>query len=64
MHRARVVVRSQLQAARRNKSTTAESKVVSSGGGIRDIPKDYPFLFQLGVATAKTSAADLVCQVG
>lgn len=27
------------------------------------IPKEYPFLFQLAVATGKTSAADLVCQV-
>lgn len=35
----------------------------TSSGGIMSLPKDHPFLFQLGVATAKTSAADLLCQV-
>jgi hypothetical protein len=31
-------------------------------GSILAFPKDHPFAFQLMVATAKTSAADLVCQ--
>lgn len=35
----------------------------ASKGGLMAFPKTHPFAFQLGVATAKTSAADLVCQV-
>lgn len=35
----------------------------SSAGGIMAFPKNHPFLFQLGVATAKTSVADLMIQV-
>jgi hypothetical protein len=35
----------------------------SSAGGIMSFPKDHPFAFQLMVATAKTSAADLVVQM-
>ena len=34
-----------------------------STGGILAFPKNHPFVFQLGVATAKTSAADLMVQV-
>lgn len=34
-----------------------------SSGGVMSIPKDHPFLFQLGVATFKTSAADLMAQM-
>ena len=36
---------------------------VASKGGLLSFPKDHPFVFQLIVATAKTSAADLLCQV-
>jgi len=35
----------------------------SKAGGILSFPKEHPFAFQLIVATAKTSAADLVCQM-
>lgn len=35
----------------------------ASKGGIMSFPKTHPFAFQLMVATGKTSAADLVCQV-
>eukprot|EP00594_Rhizosolenia_setigera_P010565 CAMPEP_0178978212 /NCGR_PEP_ID=MMETSP0789-20121207/25008_1 /TAXON_ID=3005 /ORGANISM="Rhizosolenia setigera, Strain CCMP 1694" /LENGTH=271 /DNA_ID=CAMNT_0020667875 /DNA_START=39 /DNA_END=854 /DNA_ORIENTATION=- len=47
---------------------TAEKKVVSEAaasteGGLLAFPKNHPFLFQLMVATGKTSAADVVCQV-
>lgn len=35
----------------------------ASKGGLASFPKDHPFAFQLMVATAKTSAADLMCQV-
>mmetsp|Transcript_24053 Transcript_24053/g.37095 ORF Transcript_24053/g.37095 Transcript_24053/m.37095 type:complete len:278 (+) Transcript_24053:190-1023(+) len=45
------------------KASSANTASASSGGGIMSFPKDHPFVFQLGVATAKTSAADLVCQV-
>jgi Mpv17 / PMP22 family len=42
-----------------NVSTEASA----SSGGIMSFAKENPFVFQLGVATAKTSAADLVAQV-
>jgi len=59
------VVRSRVyHSTRRNaKSTTEEaSSTVSASGGVMNFPKDHPFTFQLIVATAKTSGADLVCQ--
>jgi len=34
-----------------------------SSRGLMSFAKENPFLFQLGVATVKTSAADLTCQV-
>jgi len=40
------------------KSSTAPT----SGRTIISFPKDHPFAFQLIVATAKTSAADVLCQ--
>ena len=40
----------------------AETTAEKSSGGLMSIAKDHPFAFQLAVATAKTSAADLVCQ--
>ena len=47
---------------------TSSTKVVSESAaskssGIGSFVKDHPFKFQLGVATVKTSAADLVAQV-
>jgi hypothetical protein len=51
-------------AAEAAKSTTkaaAETATKGSSGG--SFVKENPFLFQLGVATTKTSAADLVAQV-
>lgn len=39
------------------------SKVKESSGGVMSIAKEHPFLFQLGVATVKTSGADLMAQV-
>lgn len=44
-------------------SQAAASSSSSSSGGFMALAKENPFLFQLGVATAKTSAADLVAQV-
>ncbi|CAB9529475.1 Mpv17 / PMP22 family [Seminavis robusta] len=50
-------------------TTTTKAKVVTeaavekTSGGIASFPKEHPFAFQLMVATGKTSAADLVCQV-
>jgi len=41
----------------------ATEAAVSKSTGMRSIVKDHPFKFQLGVATVKTSAADLVAQV-
>lgn len=42
----------------------AASKVKeSTSGGVMAIAKEHPFLFQLGVATVKTSGADLMAQV-
>lgn len=46
----------------RTKSTGTKTKTEASGK-LSSFPKEHPFLFQLGVATTKTSAADLVCQV-
>lgn len=37
--------------------------VEASKGGIMAFPKTHPFAFQLMIATVKTSAADLLCQV-
>ena len=48
------------------KSTTkaaAETVSKESSGGLMSYAKENPFMFQLGVATVKTSAADLVAQV-
>ena len=39
------------------------SEAGSSSGGIMSFAKENPFIFQLGVATGKTSAADLMAQV-
>jgi len=41
----------------------SNSKNSGSTGSIMSFPKDHPFAFQLGIATAKTSAADLMAQV-
>jgi len=41
---------------------SATAVASSSSGGIMSFPKEHPFLFQLIVATGKTSAADIVCQ--
>jgi len=41
----------------------AKSSVDASSGGIMAFPKTHPFAFQLMVATGKTAAADLMCQV-
>lgn len=35
----------------------------ATSGGITSFPKEYPFAFQLIVATSKTSAADIMAQV-
>jgi hypothetical protein len=40
-----------------------EAAVEASSGGIMSIPKNHPFAFSVGVATVKTSAADLVAQM-
>jgi hypothetical protein len=45
------------------KAAAAEAPAEKSSGGIMSIAKDHPFYFQLGVATVKTSAADLLVQV-
>jgi hypothetical protein len=47
-------------------STTSKASSASakeSSGGIMSVVKDHPFYFQLGIATVKTSAADLLAQV-
>jgi hypothetical protein len=47
-------------------STTSKASSASakeSSGGIMSVIKDHPFKFQLGIATVKTSAADLLAQV-
>lgn len=44
------------------KSASEDASNAVSSGGIMSFPKDHPFTFQLIVATAKTSGADLVCQ--
>ena len=49
-------------AAKPAAEATAET-AATKGGGITSFPKDHPFAFQLMVATGKTSAADLMCQV-
>lgn len=41
---------------------SATTAAPSSSGGIMSFPKEHPFVFQLIVATGKTSAADIVCQ--
>jgi len=43
-------------------SSRPSSSSSSSGGSFSNWTKENPFLFQLGVATAKTSAADLMVQ--
>lgn len=43
-------------------SEGASSGTTSTSGGIMSFPKDHPFTFQLIVATAKTSGADILCQ--
>ena len=42
---------------------TAETTTAESSSGIMSFAKENPFVFQLGVATVKTSAADLVAQI-
>eukprot|EP00538_Stauroneis_constricta_P002180 CAMPEP_0119560854 /NCGR_PEP_ID=MMETSP1352-20130426/16034_1 /TAXON_ID=265584 /ORGANISM="Stauroneis constricta, Strain CCMP1120" /LENGTH=267 /DNA_ID=CAMNT_0007608915 /DNA_START=9 /DNA_END=812 /DNA_ORIENTATION=- len=42
---------------------TTVASVPKPSGGLMNIAKDHPFAFQLGVATAKTAAADLLVQV-
>ena len=42
---------------------SAEATVEKASGGILAFPKNHPFAFQLGIATAKTSAADIMAQV-
>ena len=59
MSTLRLQSRNALNIIRRSESSSSSS----GGGGLMSIPKEYPFLFQLAVATGKTSAADLVCQV-
>ena len=58
-------VESKASVSTSSSSSSAKKAVVEEAGkgGVMNFPKDHPFLFQLGVATAKTSAADLVCQV-
>jgi len=43
--------------------SNASSATESSISTIRNFPKTNPFAFQLIIATGKTSAADIVCQV-
>ena len=56
-------------AAAKSATETATTKGGGGGGGggggsgILAFPKNHPFAFQLMVATGKTSAADLMCQV-
>ena len=45
------------------KVSSESTAASSSEGGIMAFAKENPFVFQLGIATAKTSAADLVAQV-
>lgn len=55
------------QAAKRifhsTKQQYSAKPVTEASSGILSFPKQYPFAFQLFVATAKTSAADLMTQV-
>eukprot|EP00980_Cylindrotheca_fusiformis_P009164 scaffold1996_cov127-Cylindrotheca_fusiformis.AAC.1 len=44
-------------------SAKAASSSKNASGGILSVAKDHPFMFQLGIATLKTSAADLMAQV-
>lgn len=44
-------------------AAASKSGSTASNGGILSFPKENPFKFQLMVATTKTSAADLLCQV-
>lgn len=46
-----------------NTATKVASETSASSGGVMAFAKENPFVFQLGVATAKTSAADLLAQV-
>ena len=57
-------VKSSVEAATKApiKEAATEATAEKSAGGFMSIAKDHPFAFQLGVATVKTSAADLVCQ--
>ena len=43
--------------------TDAPLLAESSFSKLGNWPKEHPFLFQLGIATAKTSGADLIVQV-
>uniref|UniRef100_A0A7S1ZPE5 Uncharacterized protein n=1 Tax=Trieres chinensis TaxID=1514140 RepID=A0A7S1ZPE5_TRICV len=68
VRRANALNRSGINGPRIFHSTTQRCKsttdaVSTSTGGIMAFPKEHPFVFQLIVATAKTSAADIVCQV-
>mmetsp|Transcript_40580 Transcript_40580/g.98007 ORF Transcript_40580/g.98007 Transcript_40580/m.98007 type:complete len:259 (+) Transcript_40580:1441-2217(+) len=55
------VTRSTLETSSPKKVATETAASKSSGTG--SFVKDHPFKFQLGVATVKTSAADMVAQV-
>jgi hypothetical protein len=44
-------------------STNKTTESVGIASQISSFPKNNPFLFQLGIATLKTSAADLIVQV-
>lgn len=43
--------------------TKTASDTVATSGGVMAFAKENPFVFQLGVATVKTSAADLMAQM-
>jgi len=45
------------------KSAPSVAEPVSFSSRLASWPKENPFLFQLGIATAKTSGADLIVQV-
>lgn len=52
-----------LKASAKVAESSATAEVAATKGGITAFPKNHPFAFQLMVATGKTAAADLMCQV-
>jgi hypothetical protein len=66
LHSTMKSTKSTVESAAAPKSTAKvvlEASQAKSTGGIMNIAKEHPFAFQLAIATGKTSAADLMCQM-